>query len=514
MSKEPGYQSPSVTVSSSLSKRASGDAVLIVPVVCTDDRATVVADDPYLLSDAVAAIEAALAALGATGGEGQLHRVVVPTLPVASVLTVGLGAPRVGAPPACGGEWPADKVRRAAGVAARSLDKAQSVVTTLSALDLGAAVEGLILGAYKFNEFRSAKTAPKEPGLRKITALAPDTKSATKAQAERAGAIAAAVATARDFVNTPPSHLFPAEFASRAEALAEAAGLEVEVLDEKALARKGYGGVIGVGKGSSRLPRLVRLTYRGAPKRKGAKTVALIGKGVTFDTGGISIKPAANMHHMTSDMGGAAAVIATTVLAAKLELPIDVIATVPMAENMPSDTAQRPGDVLTQYGGITVEVLNTDAEGRLILADAIARACEDNPDYLIETSTLTGAQTVALGARTPGVMGSDEFRDRVAAISQRVGENAWAMPLPEELKDDLKSTVADLANVSSSRYAGMLVAGAYLREFVADGVAWAHIDIAGPAYNTGSPWGYTGKGGTGVPTRTMFAVLEDIAENG
>jgi len=195
-------------------------------------------------------------------------------------------------------------------------------------------------------------------------------------------------------------------------------------------------------------------------------------------------------------------------------LPIDVIATVPMAENMPSSTAQRPGDVLTQYGGTTVEVLNTDAEGRLILADAIVRACEDGPDYLIETSTLTGAQTVALGARTPGVMGSDEFRDRVAVISQGVGENGWPMPLPEELKDDLKSTVADLANVSGSRYAGMLVAGTYLREFVADGVQWAHIDVAGPAYNSGGPWGYTGKGGTGVPTRTMFAVLEDIAANG
>jgi leucyl aminopeptidase len=150
----------------------------------------------------------------------------------------------------------------------------------------------------------------------------------------------------------------------------------------------------------------------------------------------------------------------------------------------------------------------------LILADAIARACEDNPDYLIETSTLTGAQTVALGARTPGVMGSDEFRDRVAAVSQQVGENGWPMPLPDELNDDLKSTVADLANVSGSRYAGMLVAGTYLREFVADGVQWAHIDVAGPAYNTGGPWGYTGKGGTGVPTRTMFAVLADIAENG
>jgi leucyl aminopeptidase len=185
-----------------------------------------------------------------------------------------------------------------------------------------------------------------------------------------------------------------------------------------------------------------------------------------------------------------------------------------MAENMPSSTAQRPGDVLTQYGGITVEVLNTDAEGRLILADAIVRACEDNPDYLIETSTLTGAQTVALGSRTPGVMGSDEFRDRVAALSQSVGENGWAMPLPEELKDDLKSTVADLANVSSSRFAGMLVAGVYLREFVADDVQWAHIDIAAPAYNTGGPWGYTPKGGTGVPTRTMFAVLEDIAAKG
>src|SRR6202007_1758971 len=155
--------------------------------------------------------------------------------------------------------------------------------------------------------------------------------------------------------------------------------------------------------------------------------------------------------------------IATTVLAALLELPVNVIATVPMAENMPSATAQRPGDVLTQYGGTTVEVLNTDAEGRLILADAIVRACEDNPDYLIETSTLTGAQTVALGSRTPGVMGSDEFRDRVATISQQVGENGWPMPLPDELKDDLKSTVADLANVSGQRFAGMLGAGVYLR---------------------------------------------------
>lgn len=506
MSTSVGYQSPAVTVAGALPKRRVESSVLIVPVVsATEDgeRATVVAGQ-YLGADAVAEIETALQALGAKGGNEQLTRVVAPSLPVGSVLAVGLGKVR--------DEWSPEAIRRAAGVAARSLSGTENVFTTLSGLHLEAAIEGLVLGAYRFSEFRSEKTAPKDPGVRKITALTPDTKSATKDTAARAESIATAVATARDFVNTPPSHLYPAEFAKRAKALGEDAGLDVEVLDEKALAKDGYGGIIGVGKGSSRPPRLVRLAHRGGG-RKGKK-VALVGKGITFDTGGISIKPAANMHHMTSDMGGAAAVVATVVLAARQKLPIDVVAYVPMAENMPSATAQRPGDVLTQYGGITVEVLNTDAEGRLILADAIVRACEDGPDYLIETSTLTGAQTVALGARTPGVMGSDEFRDRVAAISQSVGENAWPMPLPEELKDDLKSSVADLANVSGSRYAGMLVAGTYLREFVADGVEWAHIDIAAPAYNSGGPWGYTPKGGTGVPTRTMFAVLEDIAASG
>ena len=517
MATEPGYQSPSVNVTTSLPKSGVDSSVLLVPVVSTGDEdkpgAVVSAAGPFLTAEAVAEIEAGLRALEATGASEQVHRLVVPSLPVASVLTVGLGKLQ--------SEWPADTIRRAAGVAARSLGGAEVVITTLAALPgedvCSAAVEGLILGAYRFTAFRSDKTAPKDKGLGKITMLTAS-KDAKK-HAAHGAAVAAAVAIARDLVNTPPSHLFPAEFAKRAKALGESAGLEVEVLDDKALHKGGYGGVIGVGQGSSRPPRLVRLIHRGSQLAKGkkgkaGKRVALVGKGVTFDTGGISIKPAASMHYMTSDMAGAAAVIATVSLAAQLQLPIDVIATVPMAENMPSATAQRPGDVLTQYGGTTVEVLNTDAEGRLILADAIVRACEDNPDYLIETSTLTGAQTVALGARIPGVMGSDEFRDRVATISQRVGENGWPMPLPDELKEDLKSTVADLANVSSQRFAGMLVAGVYLREFVADGVSWAHIDVAGPAYNTGSPWGYTPKGATGVPTRTMFAVLTDIAENG
>ncbi len=506
MSTEAGYQSPTVTVATTLPKHEVGSAVLILGVVSGDpdnpDASTTVVGNPFLDAEATGEIEVALTALGAKGGAEQLTRLVVPSLPVGSVLAVGLGKPR--------DEYPADVIRRAAGVAARSLSGIETVITTLSELDLEATIEGLILGAYRFVDFRSAKTAPKDNGLRKITALS----TATDAEkcATHATAVATAVATARDFVNTPPSHLYPAEFAKRATALGESVGLEVEVLGRKALVEAGFGGVVGVGKGSARPPRLVRLIHRCG--REDAKTVALVGKGITFDTGGISIKPAASMHHMTSDMGGAAAVIATVALAAQLKLPIDVIATVPMAENMPSSKAQRPGDVLTQYGGTTVEVLNTDAEGRLILADAIVRACEDHPDYLIETSTLTGAQTVALGARIPGVMGSDEFRDRVAAISAGVGENGWPMPLPDDLKDDLKSTVADLANISGQRFAGMLVAGVYLREFVADRVQWVHIDVAGPAYNTGAPWGYTTKGGTGVPARTMFAVLEDIANKG
>ncbi len=518
MSTQPGYLAPAVSVASSLPRRGAKSAVLIVPVVSSgpedlnDEPGAVVAEtDSILPKEAVTEIEDGLQALNATGAVEQVHRLVVKSLPVASVLTVGLGKMR--------DEWPSDLIRRATGSAARSLGGAEAAITTLGTLPgegtLEAAVEGLILGSYRFTAFRSDKTAPKDAGLRTITVLSSD--KTAKAKVVHAAAVATAVATARDLVNTPPSHLFPAEFARRAKALGDAVGLEVEVLDDKALTKNGYGGIVGVGQGSSRLPRLVRLSHHGAKlakKPKQAKRVALVGKGVTFDTGGISIKPAASMHYMTSDMGGAAAVIATVTLAAQLELPIDVIATVPMAENMPSATAQRPGDVLTQYGGTTVEVLNTDAEGRLILADAIVRACEDDPDYLIETSTLTGAQTVALGSRTPGVMGSEEFRDRVAAISQRIGENGWPMPLPDELKDDLKSTVADLANISGQRFAGMLVAGVFLREFVADGVDWAHIDVAAPAYNTGGPWGYTPKGGTGVPTRTMFAVLEDIAANG
>jgi len=440
--------------------------------------------------------------LGASGKADEVVKLPTRGAVAAKVLVaVGLGKP------AADGGVSSEQVRRAAGAAARALSGTAQAASTLSTIDLAAAAQGTLLGAYAFTSYKS------EPGdgpLGEMQLVTSDP-AGQRDTLEEATAVAEAVRTARDLVNTPPNDLYPASFAERAAELGRQVGLEVEVLDETALREGGYGGILGVGGGSSRPPRLVRLRYRGEnPKAK----VALVGKGITFDTGGISLKPAPNMDEMTSDMAGAAAVVASVVLAARLKYPLEVVATVPMAENMPSGTAYRPGDVLTMYGGKTVEVLNTDAEGRLILADAIVRACEDQPDYLIETSTLTGAQVVSLGKRTAGIMGSDEFRDRVATFAQATGEGGWPMPLPEELRADLDSKLADIANVTGHRWGGMLAAGLFLSEFVADGVQWAHIDIAGPAFNTGSPWGYTPKGATGVPVRTIAAVLADIVANG
>ncbi|WP_442965840.1 leucyl aminopeptidase [Pseudonocardia sp. HH130630-07] len=453
--------------------------------------------------------------LRTVGATGKIEQVV--SLPSRGAVTaprivaVGLGAPATdsaaGAAGAAGaGGTAAEAVRRAAGAAARALAGTGSAVSTLGAVDAEAAVVGAVLGGYRFDVHRSSA----DPASAPVASWA--FTGTDEALVRRAALIAGAVATTRSLVNTAPNVLVPETFAARAVALGEQAGLVTEVLDDTRLRENGYGGVSGVGQGSANPPRLVRLTWNGGGSPRAR--VALVGKGITFDTGGISLKPNAGMADMTSDMGGAAAVVATVVLAAQLGLPVTVTATVPMAENMPSSTAYKPGDVLTMYGGRTVEVLNTDAEGRLILADAIVRAAEDSPDYLVETSTLTGAQQVALGLRTAGVMGSDELRDRVARLGTAAGEDAWAMPLPEYLRSDLDSRVADIANVSGQRFAGMLLAGMFLKEFVPDGLPWAHIDIAGPSYNTSGPRGYTTKGGTGVPVRTLIAFLEDVAAHG
>jgi leucyl aminopeptidase len=451
---------------------------------------------------------AALADLGARGTEDEVTR--LPTFgqgPFPVVAVTGLGAPLPE------GGYAPEAVRRAAGAASRALSGRGTVVTLLAAVGgspdaerLHAVGEGSLLGAYEFTAYKSELAADRPTPPSSFELVVPDA-GAAKAPLARVRAVADAVALVRDLVNTPPNDLFPAELAERGAAAGTKAGLSVEVLDEKALAAGGYGGILAVGSGSARPPRLLRLEYRG---KKAKTSVALVGKGITFDSGGISIKPALKMEDMKSDMAGAAAVIATVCLVAELGLPVDVTATVPIAENMPSGTAYRPADVVTFRNGRKVEITNTDAEGRVVLADAICRAVEDSPAYLLETSTLTGAQLVALGARTAGVMGSDDLRDAVVTASVRSGEPMWAMPLPPELRRGLDSPIADLVNANADRMGGMLVGGHFLSEFVPAGLPWAHIDVAGPAYNTAAPWGYTPKGGTGVPVRTLLATIEAL----
>ncbi|HTY72938.1 MAG TPA: leucyl aminopeptidase, partial [Actinomycetes bacterium] len=330
-----------------------------------------------------------------------------------------------------------------------------------------------------------------------------------RAAAARARAVCAAVTRARDLVNTPAGDLHPKDLAEAAVALAAEAGLAAEVLDERGLRRRGYGGILGVGQGSANPPRLVRVAYR--PTRTRAH-LALVGKGITFDSGGLSIKPPLGMDWMKSDMAGAAAVLAATAAVARLRLPVSVTAYAPLAENMPSGSATRPSDVLSIYGGRTVEVLNTDSEGRLVLADAIVRASEDEPDLLVDVATLTGAQLVALGTRVAGVMGNrDAARDLVHRCAAEAGEQTWPMPLPDELRRGLDSAVADIANHDPSRMGGMLVAGLFLKDFVPAELPWAHLDIAGPAWNGEAPYGYTPHGGTGFAVRTLVRLAEQVA---
>jgi len=450
----------------------------------------------------------ALADLGARGAEDEVTR--LPTFgqgPFPVVAVAGLGKPDAG------GRYSTEAVRRAAGAASRALAGRPSVVTLLAAVGgtpdderLHAVGEGSLLGAYEFTAYKSDLPANRPVPPREFTVVVPDAGS-VKTALSRVRAVADAVALVRDLVNTPPNDLYPAEMAARGAAAGEKHGLSVEILDEKGLAAGGFGGILAVGSGSTRPPRLLRLTYKG---RKARTKVALVGKGITFDSGGLSLKPALHMENMKSDMAGAAAVIATVCLVAELGLPVEVTATVPMAENLPGGAAYRPADVVTFRNGKKAEITNTDAEGRIILADGIARAAEDKPDYLLETSTLTGAQTVALGLRTSGVMGSEELRDAVVAAGRRSGEGMWPMPLPAELRKGIDSPIADFVNSNADRMGGMLVGGHFLAEFVPEGLPWAHIDVAGPAYNTGAPWGYTTKGGTGVPVRTLLATIEAL----
>ena len=457
-------------------------------------------EGPVRLAPGARPVDAALGrrlvdALNAAGATGRGDEVVkIPTLgraPFGLVLAAGLGV-----------TLDAESARRAAGAAVRAATRQTSVHVSIDA-PVDALAEGALLGDYAFTAYKSA--ARPRP-LRRIT-IAAHADPAARAGLRRARVVAAAVNRTRDLVNTPPNDLYPETFAARAVDLAASAGLEADVLDDKALGRGRYGGILAVGGGSARKPRLVRVSYR--PRRPVA-SVALVGKGITYDSGGLNLKTA-NMTWMKSDMGGAAAVLAATVAAAALRLPIAVTATVPMAENMPSGSAYRPSDVLTMRDGRTVEVADTDAEGRLVLADAISRALEDEPDHLIEVSTLTGAQLVALGPRVIGAMGEPRLRDRAVRAGGAAGEAVWAMPLPADLRTGLDSPVADLVNVPSERWGAMLVGGHFLADFIPAGRSWVHLDIAGPAWNPGAPRDYTPQGGTGAGVRTVLATLADLA---
>ncbi|MEE1669072.1 leucyl aminopeptidase [Streptomyces sp. NPDC003631] len=458
-------------------------------------------------------LAATLQTLGASGVEGEVTKLPAPSgfkAPV--VVAVGLGAE-----PEKDGAYSAESLRRAAGSAARALAGSKKAVFALpvaDAADLGAVAEGALLGAYSFDTYKeNGKNAKggkngKTP-LGEVALLGGKPRDkAHKAAVDRAVAVAEELNRARDLINTPPNDLNPAAFADIAQSAAKEHGLKVQVLDEKALTKGGYGGILGVGAGSASAPRLVKLSYTNS---KADKHLAFVGKGITYDSGGISLKPAGHNETMKCDMSGAAAVFAAVVAAARLGLEVNVTGWLALAENMPSGSATRPGDVLRMYSGKTVEVLNTDAEGRLVLADALWAASQENPDAIVDVATLTGAMMLALGSRTFGIMSNDDgFRTAVHETAQEVGEEAWPMPLPEHLRKGMDSPTADIANMGE-RMGGGLVAGLFLKEFVGEGITWAHLDIAGPAFNEQGPFGYTPKGGTGSAVRTLVRLAEQTA---
>ncbi|HET7431677.1 MAG TPA: leucyl aminopeptidase [Nocardioides sp.] len=448
-----------------------------------------------------------LSGLGATGKAGEVHKIPASgSLSASLLVAVGLGRTVDGV-----------SLRRAAGVAARSVGSAGSVAVALPATtaeEVRAVAEGFALGGYRFTAYRS-DAGDEAPAT--VTVLSPVARrKETEEALEVARVLASAVSTTRDWVNTPAGDFVPAVFADAVVAAAAEAGkgrgapkIKVTVHDEKKLAELGCGGILGVGGGSAAPPRLVELTWS---PRKAKAHIALVGKGITYDSGGLSIKPAQGMTEMKCDMSGAAAVVQATIAIARLGLPVKVSAFAPMAENMLSGTSMRPGDVLTMYGGTTVEALNTDAEGRLILADALGRATEVEPDVVLDVATLTGAMQVALGDRVGGVMGSDDVVAAVVDAGSRAGEFQWPMPIPEQMNERIRSSkIADLSQTDMVRWGGGLFAAAFLREFTG-GLPWAHLDIAGPAFHSGrEAYGHITPGGTGFAVTTLVEYARSLA---
>ena len=463
--------------------------------------ATAGSEGPELLApEDYAWIAPLLPALGFRGGVDELVRIPSRSSGPELVAVVGVGR-----------RADAASLRLAAGSAARQLSGGPTSLAIAVPVDDAASaealLEGALLGAYAFTEYRTQS----KPPLERITLHA----DVEGVRPDRLRSLAAAVARTKDLVNTPPLDLFPERFAEIAVEAADAAGVVSRVWDEAALEADGFNGILAIGRGSSRGPRLVRLEY--APTGATAH-LALVGKGITFDSGGLSLKPGASMVGMKMDMAGAAAVLSSILALAELRVPIRVTGWLCLAENMPSGSAVRPNDVLRMHDGTTVEVVNTDAEGRVVMADGLAAASLEQPDAIVDVATLTGAQVVALGNRIAGLMGEDALVARVREAADAVGEATWPMPLPSDLLALLKSDTADLANAKlGTTVPGMLLAGVFLQEFVGtregseERIPWAHLDIAGPGYNTAGGWGHTGSGATGVAVRTLVRLGEDLA---
>jgi leucyl aminopeptidase len=376
-----------------------------------------------------------------------------------------------------------------------------------------ALVEGTILASYRFDRFKSRENdEPQPPRIKRLTlATSEDARADVDAEAEVARVGAEAANRARELEDMPANLLTPTGLAERATEIAAAHGaVTVEVMGRDEIEARGLGGLAAVAAGSAQEPRLVSLRYDG---RGGGEKLGLIGKAVTFDSGGISIKPATNMHEMKMDMSGGAVVVETIAAFAELELPLDVVAAVPATENMPSGTATRPGDVITQLNGKTVEITNTDAEGRLILADALTWCVRElEADRVIDLATLTGAVVVALGSTYAALISNDDdLADLIFEAAERSGELAWRLPLHPEYKELTKGTITDLVNSSPKRKAGTIYAASFLEEFV-DGKPWAHLDIAGTSWDVGRE--YVGKGATGCGVRLLVSLARELAESG
>ncbi len=491
-----------VAVTSAAASTLEADAI-VIGIAPGPDGVHLVGVDSGVLAN----LDVQLRMLGLTGGVDETARLPSPEgIAASSVLVVGLGRSPL----------TEDVLRYAAGTAARALSSVGTVayaLPTTTSGDVQAVLEGAALGAYRY-----APTAGSSAPVPSTTAITAVTNVAGADQAaEVAGATSQAVALVRDLVTTPPNELYPETFVERARAAIGGLPIEMQVWETADLEAGGFGGLLGVGQGSARPPRLVALRYRA---NGSGPHLALVGKGITFDSGGLSLKPAAGMVGMKYDMTGAATVLATMIAAAQLGLETRMTGWLCLAENMPSGAALRPNDVITIRGGLTVEVLNTDAEGRLVMADGLVAASEERPDAIIDVATLTGAARVALGERYAGLMGDDDLMARVRTAADETGELVWPMPLPAELRPLLKSDVADIANAKpGNTAAGMLLAGVFLREFVgrrdegddAPRIPWAHLDIAGPANNATGPFGYTPKGSSGVMVRLLVRLAEGFA---